>query len=37
MKYVAGVMDGVGRLTERTLFIRTKGKTKMVKRLLESD
>ena len=36
-KFIAGMTTGPGRLTERTLFIRSRGKTWAAQRKLESD
>ncbi|MBB5048552.1 hypothetical protein HNR60_003319 [Rhodopseudomonas rhenobacensis] len=37
MKFIAGLMDGGGRVTERTLFIRHRGKTSFVDRNIVRD
>lgn len=37
MKMVLGQMDGSGRVTEKTLFVRHRGRTRRLKRKLERD
>jgi hypothetical protein len=37
MKFIAGTTKGSGRITERTLFIRHRGKTDLVERHVERD
>jgi hypothetical protein len=37
VKFIAGTSTGPGRLSERTLFVRSKGQTKLIGRKIEND